>query len=124
VNNFQSEVSLWWTPGPFTFSLGYNFTGVAAMIAVSAMACQFALLRLAVPGAPSTAVMTGNLTSSVLSLLDRLSRSQPLKEGANERLKGRHSSSSVSLQAALRAPQQSLCSEIGRGHSPSYWPRG
>src|SRR5215475_1045720 len=27
--------------------------GVAAMIAVSAMACQFALLRLAVPGAPS-----------------------------------------------------------------------
>src|SRR3984957_15152828 len=36
---------------------------VAAMIAVSAMACQFALLRLAVPGAPSTAVMTGNLTS-------------------------------------------------------------
>jgi uncharacterized membrane protein YoaK (UPF0700 family) len=51
------------------------------------MACQFALLRLAVPGAPSTAVMTGNLTSSVLSLLDRLSRRQPLKEGANERLK-------------------------------------
>ena len=61
--------------------------GVAAMIAVSAMACQFALLRLAVPGAPSTAVMTGNLTSSVLSLLDRLSRSQPLKEGADDRLK-------------------------------------
>src|SRR5207302_2621182 len=30
--------------------------GVAAMIAVSAMACQFALLRLAMPGAPSTAV--------------------------------------------------------------------
>src|SRR5437870_10488540 len=26
VNNFQSEVSLWWTPGPFTFALGYNFT--------------------------------------------------------------------------------------------------
>src|SRR5262245_52112557 len=31
--------------------------GVTAMIAVSAMACQFALLRLTVPGAPSTAVM-------------------------------------------------------------------
>lgn len=61
--------------------------GVAAMIAVSAMACQFALLRLAVPGAPSTAVMTGNLTSSVLSLLDWLPRNQPLKEGANERPK-------------------------------------
>jgi hypothetical protein len=26
VNNFQSEISLWWTPGPFTFALGYNFT--------------------------------------------------------------------------------------------------
>jgi uncharacterized membrane protein YoaK (UPF0700 family) len=61
--------------------------GVAAMIAVSAMACQFALLRLAVPGSPSTAVMTGNLTNTVLSLLDTLSRSQPLMEGANERLK-------------------------------------
>jgi uncharacterized membrane protein YoaK (UPF0700 family) len=61
--------------------------GVAAMIAVSAMACQFALLRLAVPGAPSTAVMTGNLTNTVLSLLDTLSRSDPLMEGPNERLK-------------------------------------
>jgi len=51
------------------------------------MACQFALLRLAVPGAPSTAVMTGNVTSSVLSLLDRLSRDQPPMAGSNERLK-------------------------------------
>jgi len=61
--------------------------GVAAMIAVSAMACQFTLLRLAVPGAPSTAVMTGNLTHTVLSLLDTLSRTQPLMQDANERLK-------------------------------------
>jgi uncharacterized membrane protein YoaK (UPF0700 family) len=61
--------------------------GIVAMIAVSAMACQFALLRLAVPGAPSTAVMTGNLTNTVLSLLDTLSRTQPLMEGATERLK-------------------------------------
>jgi len=60
---------------------------VVAMVAVSAMACQFALLRLAVPGAPSTAVMTGNVTSSVLSLLDGLSRDQPLMEGAHERWK-------------------------------------
>ena len=60
---------------------------IAAMMAVSAMACQFALLRLAVPGAPSTAVMTGNLTNATLSLLDSLSRSGPLAEGANERLK-------------------------------------
>src|SRR5262249_31154028 len=49
---------------------------IVAMIAVSAMGCQFALLRLALPGAPSTAVMTGNLTNTALSLLDTLSRSQ------------------------------------------------
>jgi uncharacterized membrane protein YoaK (UPF0700 family) len=48
------------------------------MIAVSAMACQYALLRLAIPGAISTAVMTGNLTNTVLSLMDLLSRRHPL----------------------------------------------
>src|SRR5882762_8550087 len=47
--------------------------GIAVMIAVSAMACQYALLRLAIPGAISTAVMTGNLTNTVLSLMDLLS---------------------------------------------------
>ena len=47
---------------------------IAAMLAVSAMACQFALLRLALPGAPSTAVMTGNLTNAVLSGMNTLSR--------------------------------------------------
>ncbi len=52
--------------------------GVAVMIAVSAMACQYALLRLVLPGAISTAVMTGNLTNTVLSLMDLLSRSRPL----------------------------------------------
>jgi len=26
VNDRQSEVSLWWTPGPFTFAFGWNFT--------------------------------------------------------------------------------------------------
>jgi len=61
--------------------------GIAAMIAVSAMACQFSLLRLALPGAPSTAVMTGNLTNTILSLLDTLYRGQPLISGAGERLK-------------------------------------
>lgn len=60
---------------------------VVAMFAVSAMGCQFALLRLALPGSPSTAVMTGNLTNSVLSLLDTLFPRQPLMEGANELLK-------------------------------------
>lgn len=48
--------------------------GVAAMMAVAAMACQFALLRLAVPGAISTAVMTGNLTNSVLLSMEWLLR--------------------------------------------------
>src|SRR5271166_6208642 len=52
--------------------------GIAVMIAVSAMACQYALLRLAIPGAISTAVMTGNLTNTVLSLMDLLSRRDPL----------------------------------------------
>jgi uncharacterized membrane protein YoaK (UPF0700 family) len=52
--------------------------GIAVMIAVSAMACQYALLRLAIPGAISTAVMTGNLTNTVLSLMDALSKRRPL----------------------------------------------
>jgi uncharacterized membrane protein YoaK (UPF0700 family) len=62
--------------------------GMAAMIAVSAMACQFALLRLTLPVAPSTAVMTGNLTNSALSLLDVVSRTQSLKGGDMQRLIG------------------------------------
>src|SRR5258705_11816506 len=51
--------------------------GIAVMLAVSAMACQYALFRLAIPGAISTAVMTGNLTNTVLSLMDRLSPGGP-----------------------------------------------
>jgi uncharacterized membrane protein YoaK (UPF0700 family) len=61
--------------------------GIAAMIAVSAMASQFALLRLALPVAPSTAVMTGNLTNTVLSLMNRLSRAEPLGAADSERLR-------------------------------------
>ena len=52
--------------------------GVAVMIAVSGMACQYALLRLAIPGAISTAVMTGNLTNTVLSFMDLLLSRDPL----------------------------------------------
>jgi uncharacterized membrane protein YoaK (UPF0700 family) len=52
--------------------------GIAVMIAVSAMACQYALFRLAIPDAISTAVMTGNLTNAVLSLMEKLSPSRPL----------------------------------------------
>ena len=55
------------------------------MIAVWAMATQHALLRLTVPNAPSTAVMTGNVTNAVLALLDALSSGKPLREITAER---------------------------------------
>jgi len=60
---------------------------VAALIAVSAMACQYALLRLALPRAVSTAVMTGNLTNTVLSIMYALSRGHPLMSADDGRLK-------------------------------------
>jgi uncharacterized membrane protein YoaK (UPF0700 family) len=58
----------------------------AAMIAVTTMGCQYALLRLTLPVAPSTAVMTGNLTNAVLGLLDLISGTQPLIENDRKRL--------------------------------------
>jgi uncharacterized membrane protein YoaK (UPF0700 family) len=61
---------------------------IAAMIAVTAMGCQFALLRLTLPVGPSTAVMTGNLTNAVLALVDSSSRTQPLMESDSRRLRG------------------------------------
>ena len=39
-------------------------TGIAVMVAVCAMAFQYALMRLALPKVVSTAVMTGNLTNT------------------------------------------------------------
>lgn len=63
----------------------HGFTAViVAMIAVAAMACQCTLSRLAVPGAPSTGAMTGNLTTAVLALLDTISSQPPT---VDERLK-------------------------------------
>jgi uncharacterized membrane protein YoaK (UPF0700 family) len=61
---------------------------IAAMIAVTAMGCQFALLRLTLPVAPSTAVMTGNLTNAVLGFVDLISRTDPLIESDGRRLIG------------------------------------
>jgi uncharacterized membrane protein YoaK (UPF0700 family) len=61
--------------------------GIAVMMAVSAMACQFALFRLALPGGISTAVMTGNLTNTVLSLMDILSHRGLLMTADAGRLK-------------------------------------
>jgi len=43
-------------------------------------------LRLTLPVAPSTAVMTGNLTNAVLGLMDMTSRTQPLIESDSRRL--------------------------------------
>jgi len=57
-----------------------------ALIAVFAMGCQFALLRIALPGSPSTAAMTGNVTDVVLSLLNMLSRDPSSNNGSRERL--------------------------------------
>jgi uncharacterized membrane protein YoaK (UPF0700 family) len=53
---------------------------MAGMIVVTAMGSQFALQRLTLRVAPSTAVMTGNLTNAVLTLLASSSRTQPLME--------------------------------------------
>jgi uncharacterized membrane protein YoaK (UPF0700 family) len=61
--------------------------GLAAMIAVSAMACQYALFRLAIPSAISTAVMTGNLTNTVLALMDLLTPDRPLLSVDDGRLR-------------------------------------
>jgi uncharacterized membrane protein YoaK (UPF0700 family) len=61
--------------------------GVAVMIAVAAVACQYALLRLAMPKVVSTAVMTGNLTNTVLSLLDVLKNWRALPSADASRLK-------------------------------------
>jgi len=61
---------------------------IAAMIAVTAMGCQFALLRLTLPVAPSTAVMTGNLTNAVLGIVDLSSQTKPLMEGDRRRIIG------------------------------------
>jgi uncharacterized membrane protein YoaK (UPF0700 family) len=61
-------------------SLGPNglMAGIVAMLAVSAMATQYALLRLAFPSAVSTAVMTGNLTNAVLAAMELLVRRRAL----------------------------------------------
>jgi uncharacterized membrane protein YoaK (UPF0700 family) len=60
---------------------------IAVMIAVCAMAFQYALLRLALPKAVSTAVMTGNLTNAVLSLMELTSPRRPLMPVDRDRLK-------------------------------------
>ena len=60
---------------------------LAAILATCAMACQFATMRLAVPGAPSTAVMTGNLTTAVLSFPQLLEPGRSLMQADADRFK-------------------------------------
>jgi uncharacterized membrane protein YoaK (UPF0700 family) len=59
----------------------------AVVMAVAAMACQYALFRLVIPGAISTAVMTGNLTNAVLSLMDMFAAGRSLMTEDAGRLK-------------------------------------
>jgi uncharacterized membrane protein YoaK (UPF0700 family) len=59
--------------------------GIAVMIAVCAMACQYALFRIALPDVVSTAVMTGNLTNTVLSLMNAVSSTKLLAENSAQK---------------------------------------
>jgi uncharacterized membrane protein YoaK (UPF0700 family) len=61
--------------------------GIVVMIAVAAMACQYALLRLALPRVVSTAVMTGNLTNATLSLMELMSKRGQLTPADAQRIK-------------------------------------
>src|SRR5215469_5972542 len=60
---------------------------VTAMIAIAAMASQYSLLQLTMPGAPSTAVMTGNLTKTVLAFLETATERPPLIADARQQLR-------------------------------------
>ncbi|HEX2328232.1 MAG TPA: YoaK family protein [Candidatus Angelobacter sp.] len=61
---------------------------IDTILALSAMACQYSVLRLVMPVVPSTAVMTGNLTSATLALFDVIS-SHPVLKDSPRRL-GKH----------------------------------
>jgi uncharacterized membrane protein YoaK (UPF0700 family) len=62
---------------------------IATLIAISSIACQYALVQLALPEAPTTAVMTGNLAKAVLAFLQTRSRSYgtPLFRDAERHLR-------------------------------------
>ena len=64
---------------------GPMFT-VAAMTAVAAIACQFAFLRVVMPKAPPTAVMTGHLSSFTLALSGFIA-GEASTEAARQRLR-------------------------------------
>jgi uncharacterized membrane protein YoaK (UPF0700 family) len=60
---------------------------ITPLLAVSAMASQYTLLRVAAPSSPSTAVMTGNMTFAWLTLLDKISGGKPLVKTTDVRMK-------------------------------------
>jgi uncharacterized membrane protein YoaK (UPF0700 family) len=62
--------------------------GAAVLLAASAMASQNALLHMQIKGSPSTAVMTGNLVSSVIYALDALAAAPDRRADARSRLAG------------------------------------
>ena len=77
-------VSIWMHPSAHPHG---PIAVMTAMIAIFAMASQYAVFRLAIPHAVSTAVMTGNLTNATLSLVDKLSTKFPMLPDDNDRLK-------------------------------------
>jgi uncharacterized membrane protein YoaK (UPF0700 family) len=60
--------------------------GVAVMIAVTAMASQYALFRLATTRSVLTTAMTGNLTHTVIAVMDAVSTGTRLVHGPEDRL--------------------------------------
>lgn len=70
---------------PATDPHGFS-AGVAVMIAVAAMASQYALFRMATTQSVATAAMTGNLTNTVIVIMDAISTRTRLVHGPEERL--------------------------------------
>jgi uncharacterized membrane protein YoaK (UPF0700 family) len=60
--------------------------GAAVLLAASAMASQYALLHMQIAGAPSTAVMTGNLVSTVIYSLEAFVPEADRRAAARARL--------------------------------------
>jgi uncharacterized membrane protein YoaK (UPF0700 family) len=60
--------------------------GVAVMIAVVAMASQYALFRLATTQTVSTSAMTGNLSNTIIAMMDAISTRTRLVHGPEDRV--------------------------------------
>jgi hypothetical protein len=88
-------------------------------MAVSAMAYQYALLRLALPKVVSTSVMTGNLTNAVSSLIEMLLARGSFEIGRLRDRKTRCVYWSALWSVVWWLPPSSLCqTELGYCRSP------